>query len=100
MTPFQPEYPFNNLPPLPPPRDQIETLAILRQESRAATALAELKGLSRLLPNPAILINALVLKEAKASSEIENIITTDDKLSQYWTRKKTKRIGTLSGLLI
>lgn len=85
MTPFQPEYPFNNLPPLPPPRDQIETLAILRQESRAATALAELKGLSRLLPNPAILINALVLKEAKASSEIENIITTDDKLYQAMT---------------
>jgi len=85
MISFQPEHPFNNLPLLPPLRDQIETLAILRQESKAATALAELKGLSRLLPNPAILINALVLKEAKASSEIENIITTDDKLYQAMT---------------
>jgi len=84
---FDPEYPFNHLPLLPPDRQMVETLAILRQESRAATALAELKGLSRLLPNPAILINALVLKEAKASSEIENIITTDDKLYQAMTLK-------------
>lgn len=82
MTAFDPEYPYNKLPLLPPLRQEVETLLILRQESRAATALAELKGLSRLLPNPAILINALVLKEAKASSEIENIITTDDKLYQ------------------
>lgn len=87
MTSFSPEHPFNQLPFLPPPREEVETLSILRQESRAATALAELKGLSRLLPNPAILINALVLKEAKASSEIENIITTDDKLYQAMTLK-------------
>ncbi|WP_420147385.1 Fic family protein [Spirosoma sp.] len=80
MNQFQAELPYNKLPLLPPARELVETIQILRQESRAASALAELKGLSRLLPNPAILINALVLKEAKASSEIENIITTDDKL--------------------
>lgn len=87
MIAFESERPFNQLPLLPPHRNEVETLAILRQESRAATALAELKGLSRLLPNPDILINALVLKEAKASSEIENIITTDDKLYQAMTLK-------------
>ena len=80
MNEFNAELPYNRLPPLPPGRELVETVAILRQESRAASALAELKGLSRLLPNPAILINALVLKEAKASSEIENIIITDDQL--------------------
>ena len=87
MIQFQAEFPYNELPPLPPARELVETIPILRQESRAASALAELKGLSRLLPNPAILINALVLKEAKASSEIENIITTDDKLYRALTVK-------------
>ncbi|MBD2705813.1 Fic family protein [Spirosoma sp. BT702] len=87
MNQLQAELPYNELALLPPARELVETIAILRQESRAASALAELKGLSRLLPNPAILINALVLKEAKASSEIENIITTDDKLYQALTVK-------------
>ncbi len=79
------DQPYNQLPHLPPARELVETIDILRQESRAAAALAELKGLSRLLPNPAILVNALVLKEAKASSEIENIITTDDELYRAMT---------------
>ncbi len=87
MTDFRPDQPYNSLSLLPPPRATIETLVILRQESRAAASLAELKGLSRLLPNPAILINALVLKEAKASSGIENIVTTDDKLYRALTAK-------------
>lgn len=87
MIEFQAELPYNKLPLLPPARELVETVSILRQESRAASKLAELKGLSRLLPNPAILINALVLKEAKASSEIENIITTDDKLYRALTVK-------------
>ena len=51
-------------------------------ESKAAVALAELKGLAKTLPNQSILINGIVLKEAKASSEIENVITTHDKLYQ------------------
>lgn len=47
--------------------------------------MAELKGLARTLPNQGILINAIVLKEAQASSEVENIITTHDKLYQAMT---------------
>lgn len=74
--------PHNNLPSLPPPVDQVESIAILKQESRAAVAVAELKGLAKTLPNPGILLNAIVLKEAQASSEVENIITTHDKLYQ------------------
>ncbi|WP_461098585.1 Fic family protein [Spirosoma luteolum] len=81
------DQPYNQLPLLPPSREQIESLPILRQESRAIRALAELKGLTRLLPNQAILVDALVLKEAKASSEIENIITTSDRLYQALTTK-------------
>lgn len=71
MIDFVAEQPYNQLPLLPPPREQIESVPILRQKSRAMRALAELKGMTRLLPNPAILVDALVLKEAKASSEIE-----------------------------
>ena len=44
--------------------------------------LGELKGLANTFPNPAILLNAVVLKEASARSEIENIIATQDKLYQ------------------
>ena len=87
MIDFRADQPFNELPFLPPSREQIETVPILRQESRAIRALAELKGMTRLLPNPAILVDALVLKEAKASSEIENIITTSDRLYQALTAK-------------
>ncbi|EOH9611716.1 Fic/DOC family N-terminal domain-containing protein, partial [Campylobacter jejuni] len=47
---------------------------------KASRKLAELNGLSKSIPNPSILINALILQEAKDSSEIENIITTHDEL--------------------
>ncbi|PZT48400.1 addiction module protein [Helicobacter valdiviensis] len=47
---------------------------------KATRKLAELNGLSKIIPNPNILINALILQEAKDSSEIENIITTHDEL--------------------
>ncbi|HNS18720.1 MAG TPA: Fic/DOC family N-terminal domain-containing protein [Bacteroidales bacterium] len=87
---LKPKIPNNKLPLLPPDRDAIETKAILRQESKAAVALAELKGLAHTLPNQNILINAIVLKEAKASSEIENVITTHDSLYKALTAKSFK----------
>jgi len=74
--------PFNELPLLPPDNAKIETIAILRQVTLASIALAELKGLAYTLPNPSILLNAVILKEAQMSSEIENVITTHDKLYQ------------------
>jgi len=54
--------------------------AILRQTNKAATALAELKGIAKTIPNQSMFINAIVLQEAKGSYEIENIITTQDEL--------------------
>lgn len=81
---------FNNLPLLPPKQSLVETIAILKQESKSAVALAELKGLSKRLPNANILINAVILKEAQASSEIENVITTQDKLYQALYSKSDK----------
>lgn len=65
---------------LPIDTDLYETAQILKADSRANMALGELKGLARTIPNQSILVNAIVLQEAKDSSEIENIITTDDEL--------------------
>ena len=74
---------------LPPKRKEVETIAILRQTNKAATALAELKGIAKTIPNQAMLINAIVLQEAKGSSEIENIITTQDDLYKAITVNKS-----------
>lgn len=82
MPDWNPTRPFQELPPLPPAVD-IETRDVLRQCINSRAALAELKQAALLIPNPAILINTLPLLEAKASSEIENIVTTTDKLFEH-----------------
>lgn len=58
----------------------IETIPILKKLASAHRRLAELKGVAASIPNQSILINTLVLQEAKDSSSIENIITTHDEL--------------------
>jgi Fic family protein len=79
---WRPDQPFNALPELPP-RSEIETKAVLKQCIAARAALAELKQAAELIPNQGVLINTLPLLEAQASSEIENIVTTTDKLFQF-----------------
>ena len=83
---FSPNKPFNTLPPLPP-RADIETRAVLRKAISAGRALAELKGLGETIPNQSVLVNSIVMQEAKASSEIENIITTHDALFRAFSAK-------------
>ena len=68
-----------NIPTLPLAFD-VESKEILRQVNKANRALAELKGIAATIPNEAILISTLTLQEAKDSSEIENIVTTQDDL--------------------
>lgn len=68
-----------SIPTLPLAFD-VESKEILRQVNKANRALAELKGVATTIPNEAILINTLTLQEAKESSEIENIVTTQDDL--------------------
>ncbi len=82
MTHWRPDQPYNDLPPLPP-ATEVETRPVLKQCIAARAALAELKQAAELIPNQGVLINALPLLEAQASSEIENIITTSDRLFQY-----------------
>lgn len=74
-----PNLPFNDL-PLLPPKEDINTKDILLHCIKAARALAELKGAGEVIPDQSILINAIPLQEAKLSSEIENIVTTQDDL--------------------
>ena len=83
MTDFNPELPYNSLPDLPPAGAQIETTEVLKKCIKARVALAELKQAAELIPNSAVLVNALPLLEARASSEIENIVTTTDKLFEF-----------------
>ncbi len=71
---------MDKLKKLPPKREKVETLKILRQLSKTSQSLGELKGIAKTIPNQVMLINAVVLQEAKDSSEIENIITTQDEL--------------------
>jgi Fic family protein len=82
MSDFKPEVPYNDLPDLPP-LQSIETTEILKKCIHARVALAELKQAAELIPNSAVLVNALPLLEARASSEIENIVTTTDKLFEF-----------------
>lgn len=65
-----------------PPATELETTEVLKALITAKSAMAELKGTARNIPNPGILIDTLALQEAKASSEIENIVTTQDELFQ------------------
>jgi Fic family protein len=66
-----------------PPTALLETDAVLRALVPAHRYLAELKGLARSIPNEGLLISTLSLQEAQSSSEIENIITTQDALYKY-----------------
>jgi Fic family protein len=81
MNSFDKAKPFNNLPLLPPTTD-LETKEILTKTIKASRALAQLNGAIRNLPNPSLFLDTLHLQEAKASSEIENIVTTNDDLYQ------------------
>ncbi len=79
MTNFKKDIPFNNL-PLLPPKAELETKQVLLKTISASRALAQLNGALINLPNPRLFLDTIHLQEAKASSEIENIITTNDDL--------------------
>ena len=59
---------------------RFETAPILKALNQASRSLAELKGVAASIPNQGILINTLTLQEARDSSAIENIVTTQDDL--------------------
>ena len=81
MATFKKDTPYNDL-PLLPPRGALETTTVLRKTITASRALSKLNGAITNLPNPRLFLDTIHLQEAKASSEIENIITTNDDLYQ------------------
>ena len=81
MKVFNKSQPYNDL-PLLPPKAELETKEILTKTIKTSRALAQLNGAIRNIPNPSLFLDTIHLQEAKASSEIENIITTNDDLYQ------------------
>jgi len=63
-----------------PLKKDIETKQVLKKCISANRALSLLNGVASIIPNQYVLISSLILKEAKSSSEIENIVTTNDEL--------------------
>lgn len=72
--------PWNDLPVLPIDPSLYRNVEIYEQLGNAKEALAMLAGRSIAIPNPGMLINSITLQEAKVSSAIENVFTTDDEL--------------------
>ena len=81
--------------PTLPLQCDLETKRILKQLNQANRSLAELKGIAPTIPNEGILISALTLQEARTSSEVENIVTTQDDLYQA---EHKYHIGELAGM--
>ena len=79
ITHFDREKPFNQLPKLPPSQEIIDKEVLIEWGLASRNLAALNKNLQR-LPDPLMLVNTISLREAKSSSEIENIFTTDDEL--------------------
>jgi Fic family protein len=77
---FDRSIPYNDLPLLPPPAEINDDSDILRKLVSASRALASVNVSVMRLPNPFMLVNTIALQEAKTSTEIENIYTTEDEL--------------------
>jgi len=83
--------PWNALPELPIVSQLYENLEVYKQLGKAKEALALLNGRSIAIPNQGVLINALTLQEAKDSSAIENIFTTEDELYKAYSEDKANQ---------
>ena len=71
-----------------PPQVDCESVNILKALNKASRALGELKGEIKKIPNSQILIDTLSLQEARDSNEVENIVTTNDKMFKEIVDKK------------
>ena len=77
--------PWNDLPEMPIDASLYKILDIYEQLVDAKAALGKLQGRSVAIPNQGMLVNSISLQEAKASSAIENIFTTDDELYKAYS---------------
>jgi len=91
--------PWNNLPLLPIRKELYQTIEILEKLGDAKAALAKLQGRSVVIPNQGLLINTISLQEAKSSSAIENIFTTDDELYKAYSDQTNETFGAAKEVL-
>ncbi len=84
--------PWNDLPELPLDESLYKDFEIYEALGNTKAALARLQGRSIAIPNQGLLINSLSLQEAKASSQIENIFTTDDELYKAFSEENVKQL--------
>lgn len=85
--------PWNDLPLLPIRKELYQTIEILEKLGDAKAALAKLHGRSAIIPNQGLLVNTISLQEAKLSSEIEHIFTTDDELYKAYSDQTSETTG-------
>ncbi len=85
--------PWNDLPSLPIRKELYYTTEILEKLGDAREALGRLQGRSVVIPDQGMLINTISLQEAKLSSAIENIFTTDDELYRSYSDQSTEKEG-------
>jgi len=85
--------PWNNLPKLPVDSTFYRDLDVFEGLGKAKAALGKLQGRSIAIPNQGILVNTISLQEAKASSEIEHIFTTDDELYKAFSDEESQIKG-------
>jgi Fic family protein len=87
---FDRNNPFNDLPLLPPPKETGNDIDILKKLVSASRALASVNINVMRLPNPYMLVNTIALQEARTSTEIENIFTTEDELYKAVSDNKSE----------
>lgn len=80
MEKYDRNIPFNDLPILPSAESIGDDPEILKKLVLASRALATANSNVLRLPNPYMLVNTIALQEAKTSTAIENIFTTEDEL--------------------
>jgi len=85
--------PWNDLPDFPLDESIYKDFDIYDQLGNTKAALARLQGRSIAIPNQGMLINSISLQEAKASSQIENIFTTDDELYKAYSEENIKQLS-------
>ncbi len=83
--------PWNGLPSLPIGDEYVRTLDILEKLGEAKAAMGMLQGRSAVLADQSLLISTISLQEAKQSSAIENVFTTDDELYKAFSKDHKER---------
>ena len=91
--------PWNDLPPLPVRKELYHTVEVLEKLGDAKAALGRLQGRCVVIPDQGLLINTISLQEAKTSSEIENIFTTDDELYKAYSDQLIEAPGVSNEVL-